>query len=927
MSGSGKRWYLEDVEQQLVFAGGVNLNRDSKAIADAQSVKAQNLFPTQSGILEKRPGLIAEKFVSTNSILSPFSQVASPIGAGFDYVGHMLANDSGTEFIWCGNLPDIGVFNTTLAQNNLAVDIGNTVSGSGSNQCEPLCYAKFGTQVLVTRKGGVGLIQNVKGLTAAGVNPSTNTPTFFGYTFTNDGQTQKINMTPAVVATWKGRAFYANFGIGMGHWGVLSDATGIPGSNSPNYLIVGSDCLASNGRHIEFQQIAGETIIGAFESILMMEGSPTDSALVILTQKSMLILTGDFSQTTDTGQNSLVGTLSVAKVNFDVGLSSPNTIVRTPYGVVWASATDVWMLQGNTPVKIGTNITQALQNTPPEAVKWWTAAYCKDPGVYILDIITARGTDDSVLVHNQWWLQLNDAVMPQNANQAMWYGPMIVQRDCGQGTTFHGGVCLSKDETNIVKLVTDKGYGDGARTGTTLVSCTTRGGSDDISFQMASTGRIWQPNEFVNIGEVIRPTFTRNNGRLYVAILFSGNQTTGATEPHWDGTAGQVIADFDITWMELTGTVGSHVLLPPTDRYSPYRALNYDAPNDTPQTDITNSSDFRTKAFAFGEPGLAKMHKRMEVSAYSSIPMVLPAYAISNGGSVNRQCGQSTFGQTYGLAADDGVDGTIIGDGEFQARSMRPLDNAIVRGQYIQYQLTDVFTGSLAGKYVLDPSNNSLVFGVITDDPFITLYEATIALDPTIGNIAIYNDIEGLINAMLIAMNAAIFPFGNNFGSHRDIGGIDVPSPSPFTFQAHVSGAANYFQNIKLVMNNRGNSGDSMFALFHGASDGVALNPGNSSGLFVNSGVYDLRKSRRLMAILGFDNDTTPGLADLTIYSGPATVFYRPEVQPPTGLPANSGVVWAQNQVAHRRTGRFQWGGGVIIARPTNVPPLSNGNR
>lgn len=908
---ASKNYYLQDKTQALTFPGGVNLNKDPKAILDSQATQAKNLYPSISGILQKRPGLTAEKAIGSDAGLMMYSMLGTQPNFGDNYVGHYLTPLDGSEYIFHGNLPPILLGNIPFGNNNNALGVGGFVAtGVASRQVEPVCYCKIGSEILATRKQGFtySLDKSQKGLLSIGKGFQD---------FKNDGQTQTIPVVPSVVCTYKGRACYFNFGVGMENWGVMSDSINqVVGSNSPAYLIIGSDVLSANGRHLNFGAIAGERIIAAFEVMLQAVGSPTDSALVILTNRSMLICTGEINNTFDTGASGYLGSFNIAKVNYDVGCASPNTVVHTPYGYVWASATDVWMLAGNVPVKIGTNITQALQACPPDCTKFWTAAYCKDPGVYVLDIIINRGIDDSFLQHNQWWLPLNDASMPQNADQARWFGPMVCERDNGLQTTpydtastYHGGICTSQDETEIVKVVCDYGYSDGLHSNVTLVSCTNQGSSDDITFMVASQGRKWAPSDLVNQGEIIRPGFVLNNGRLFWALV---GGTTDTTEPNWPADGTGVATDGSVVWLGITGSFGS--------ARSPYRSLNFGTTNEA---DPTLLSDYRSKLFAFGSPGLDKQYKRIEASAYASIPTLVTTSIIANGGSTKQIAGEATFGQNYSLRAGDGVDQTIIGEGEMEGRSMRPLETAnIIRGKYLQAEFED------SGKIVIDETNNALVFGIFNraGGTFVTTYQANIALSTNgAQNIRIFGNMQELMLAVKLAMDVAI---GVTFvpGPDINLGGISVPSTGAFSpAGVTVQGIYPYFQNIGAQINSRART-DNFIALLHGASDAVDV--GNTVPFIPAGGTFDFRKSRRLMAIMGFDNDTTPGTADLTGFGGPDNIFYRPETfSLADGYPANSAGIWAQNQVGYTHSGRLAYGGGVMIVRPTNVSPLQNANR
>lgn len=231
------------------------------------------------------------------------------------------------------------------------------------------------------------------------------------------------NFTPKVACVYRDRMFYFNLGTDYESTGVFSDdlEAGVVGTS------------AKDARGFLFGGRDGDIGVAATEIMLSDVGTPAESALLVLRNKSAYILKGEPTQTTDT--ESYFGDAVISKINIACGCASAQTLVTTPYGVIWAGEDDVWLLRtGQIPIPIGAKIRSRLLESPPAQRYLWSAVY-KD-GIYRLSILSpGQGpTSNTDPCGEQWWLDLRDGP-PQNFRQARWFGPQIYNVLSLTGTT------------------------------------------------------------------------------------------------------------------------------------------------------------------------------------------------------------------------------------------------------------------------------------------------------------------------------------------------------------------------------------------------------------------------------------------------------------------------------------------------------------
>ena len=186
-----------------------------------------------------------------------------------------------------------------------------------------------------------------------------------------------------------------------------------------------TDAGAKGSRFVRLPDMYGDEIVAMAPIMMSDTNNPSSAALLVLGNHNAFIVTGQLEQTTYTGSNYL-GTYNYTRVNFTCGCASAETLVRTPYGTLWASEDDVWLMHGNSlPVRVGTKIREVLQATSPGYRYRWSAAF--HDGCYrllVFDDTQNGGSHDGVL-KGEWWLDLREGI-PRHWREARWFGPMRI---------------------------------------------------------------------------------------------------------------------------------------------------------------------------------------------------------------------------------------------------------------------------------------------------------------------------------------------------------------------------------------------------------------------------------------------------------------------------------------------------------------------
>ncbi len=378
--------------KEIPLTMGVNLLQDRMRISDLEVVRAKNVWPSRSGKPGKRYGTEFSA-LGTTANPTPVNMRFSPFGV-VDYVS-----------IAC---------TTTLGSEAMAVDAGyldgTFVAGLGLNYIlghRPM-MVPFNNKIWIgatPTSGGYSLVAAYEDPTvAAGYSVA-------GKAFNGTGN----GLTPRVLGVYRNRMVYADFidsnlGAGQRQTLIFSDR------DDPQ--TIGNDAYAN--RRIRISGMGGDRIVAVVEVPSDALGSPTTSSLLILGEYTAFLMAGEPALSTDTGE--YIGTAAIVQIKYPCGCASPQTIVRTPYGLMWASWDDVWYCQsGSLPVRVGTKIGPALAQTPADKRYLWHAAFFN--GAYRLAIGSdGQGMVDFDKCGEQWWLDLRDGP-PQGHADARWWGP------------------------------------------------------------------------------------------------------------------------------------------------------------------------------------------------------------------------------------------------------------------------------------------------------------------------------------------------------------------------------------------------------------------------------------------------------------------------------------------------------------------------
>lgn len=387
----------------------VNLLRDQQRIGDDELVMSKNVFPVRPGKMGTRPGSLV---INLN-----YGGVG---GGGNRYpqsgiVSQFMPSVAALVAIW-----EDGTNGSIKSTKIIRVPQEGTTAGFLFNTgvtCRRPLFVQYDSSILCFpgypyNHSYVKLLGADSGITATAID-------FIGST---------TNRTPQGGCAYRSRFVHWNFGPGFESYLLFSD------NYHPDIVQVSSgDPLASNGRALIIGGARdGDRIVACVELMLTAVGSPTQSALLVLKEKTVYLVTGEPNQTTDNQATiPFVNTLQVARVAYNCGCSAPETVAVTPYGTFWAGPDDVWMFQlgAGTPVRVGSKIRPALLRTPPSMKYKWTGVYFN--GLYRLTLAgDGQSPGDYDLLTDEWWLDLRDGPPigdPAGAEaheSASWWGPM-----------------------------------------------------------------------------------------------------------------------------------------------------------------------------------------------------------------------------------------------------------------------------------------------------------------------------------------------------------------------------------------------------------------------------------------------------------------------------------------------------------------------
>jgi hypothetical protein len=370
----------------IQITGGANLFDDPRRIRDDECTYAKNLVPYVKGMLSKRPALQTERQLNQafSGDLEIYLEQPLP-KIPYYFVSREL---DGSVFTYAHT---DGVFNGAFASN--------------FGQYRPVVRV-YGNNIYMLLGPGAshtGAVRN---------NDPLVPETLFAFNGTGNS-----DLKPAGMTIYRERAVYFNFGPGYEDYVIFSDPF--------DPLTIGDNALTTRAFRV-LGEDSGR-LVAAVEIMQSAVGSPSESALIFMKEQASSIMTGEPNWTTDP-DDELIDNVTLSRVNYACGCASPDTVVKTPYGIMWAGPDDVWAMNiGALPVRVGSKIRPILQATTAAMRHRWIAAYHN--GFYRLAVFspgqgpTLAGTT-LPLLGEQWWLDLRDGPSQGHAD-ARWWGPQI----------------------------------------------------------------------------------------------------------------------------------------------------------------------------------------------------------------------------------------------------------------------------------------------------------------------------------------------------------------------------------------------------------------------------------------------------------------------------------------------------------------------
>lgn len=372
--------------------GGVNLFDAPNDIQDNEMVYSKNLYPRSPGRLAMRPSSSLIALLGGTDgypIHLHFLPINSP--AAFVLFSRALSRNNSSD------TTKMIAYNSISATNLAVGDFGKVT------QYRPASLAYNG---LLYGFGGYGT--NAAGKVLRYVPGGGGAIEIVDFNYLRAGNEA---LRPAVVGMYRDRTFFANFGPGFESTALFSDPY------APHFIT--ANALATNGGYFLTNPDDGDRIVAGVE-LLQTGQAAVQSSFVVLKEFSAYLITGEPVFSDGSGTD----TLTVSRLPVNAGCASPNTVVTTPFGVIWAGPDDVWVFpEGQLPYRIGTKIRPILQASPANVRYLWHAVL--HDGFYKLALFSeGQGPSDDSPCGEQWWLDLRTGP-PQTWREAKWYGPQI----------------------------------------------------------------------------------------------------------------------------------------------------------------------------------------------------------------------------------------------------------------------------------------------------------------------------------------------------------------------------------------------------------------------------------------------------------------------------------------------------------------------
>lgn len=413
---------MEDF-RPLTFSKGVNLLSDPLRINDEEAVRLKNLYPNSDGKLAVRKGAnhswFWQRAVSPDGNTQTMDRPANlwlPKWASNAAI--ILSHNLGNNEL----MGVVGLIGDSPLINSVSKRLCETIESS----YRPM-MVDYGQRTLIAlgKCMADGTCIWECSLNAMGTFQFVASPLRF-----TGPSGQKV--APKVIFVYQDRMVYANFGAGLENVMIFADPDDQPykvnaGTGGASNLVNVGD---TGGRSLRLTGMGGDAIVAGTEISVSSIGSLDEQASFILGSETAIIMPGTPLVTDDVPatRERYSGTLAPRNVNYPCGCVSPDTLVKTPMGLIWASWNDVWAMDvGGVPRPVGTKIRPALSGGDPNSRYLWHAAYQHDTGSYRLAVVSADQATDPIggftyPCKDQWWLDVRFGI-PQNSGEARWYGP------------------------------------------------------------------------------------------------------------------------------------------------------------------------------------------------------------------------------------------------------------------------------------------------------------------------------------------------------------------------------------------------------------------------------------------------------------------------------------------------------------------------
>lgn len=410
-------------DKMMSCIGGVNLLTDPLRIDDSEAVRLKNLYPANDGKLALRKGSV---FVCPDVALDGIdTTTATPVNflvPKFDpglYVMALFFSDPGAHYLHMGH--------TSYLDGSLSTEMALGNPGSPAQSYRP-AMLEYGKRILVL--SGVPVI-DVGGPNDGGCvyecTAPLDVPTIALAPVRFTGLAGEF-VAPKIIFVYQGRVVYGNFGPGLEDTFIFAD----PG-DQPYKVNAGAsttvDVTRTGGRSLQLLGLKGDASMAGIEISVKSAGAPDASAMFVMGSETAILCPGTplVTDAVPAAGETYSGTLSPQTINYPCGCVSPDTLVKTPMGILWASWNDVWALDiGGMPRRVGTKIRPVLTDGPASMRFAWHAAYHHGTGSYRLAVVAPdQAFDPGVITKpckDQWWLDLRGGI-PQESSSARWYGP------------------------------------------------------------------------------------------------------------------------------------------------------------------------------------------------------------------------------------------------------------------------------------------------------------------------------------------------------------------------------------------------------------------------------------------------------------------------------------------------------------------------